>query len=72
MPCGGFLPLTFGWQALPFILLLAASLGLLAILAAMAIGRTVDGATRVPLGTFLAVAAVPGWWLSMLTTGAGA
>nr|WP_218036492.1 A24 family peptidase [Sphingobium sp. EM0848] len=62
----GALGAWFGWQALPFILLLAASLGLLAILAAMAVGRTVDGATRVPLGTFLAVAAVPGWWLSTL------
>ncbi|WP_150290293.1 prepilin peptidase [Sphingobium estronivorans] len=62
----GALGAWFGWQALPFILLLAASLGLLAILAAMAVGRPVNGATRVPLGTFLAVAAVPGWWLSVL------
>lgn len=66
----GALGAWFGWQALPFILLLAASLGLLAIVAAMALGRAVDGATRVPLGTFLAVAAVPGWWLAMLATGA--
>lgn len=68
----GALGAWFGWQALPFILLLAASLGLLAVLAAMAAGRAVDGATRVPLGTFLAAAAVPGWWLSVLATGAGA
>ena len=68
----GALGAWFGWQALPFILLLAASLGLLAVMAAMATGRAVDGATRVPLGTFLAVAAVPGWWLSVLATGAGA
>ncbi|UZW55511.1 prepilin peptidase [Sphingobium sp. JS3065] len=67
----GALGAWFGWQALPFILLLAASLGLLAILAAMAMGRAVHGATRVPLGSFLALAAVPGWWLSVLATGAG-
>lgn len=62
----GALGAWFGWQALPFILLLAASLGLIAVLAAMAMGRAVDGATRVPLGTFLAVAAVPGWWVATL------
>lgn len=65
----GALGAWFGWQALPFILLLAASLGLLAILAAMAAGRVVNAATRVPLGTFLALAAVPGWWLSLLAVG---
>ncbi|WP_313807292.1 A24 family peptidase [Sphingobium sp.] len=68
----GALGAWFGWQALPFILLLAASLGLLAILAAMAVGRSVDGGTRVPLGTFLAIAAVPGWALAALALGAGA
>ncbi|PJG49167.1 prepilin peptidase [Sphingobium sp. LB126] len=68
----GALGAWFGWQALPFIVLLAASLGLLAVLAAMAVGRAVDARTQVPLGTFLAVAAVPGWWLSVLGTGVGA
>jgi leader peptidase (prepilin peptidase)/N-methyltransferase len=62
----GALGAWFGWQALPFILLLAASLGLIAVLAAMALGRAVNGATRVPLGTFLALAAVPGWWAATL------
>nr|WP_245405642.1 A24 family peptidase [Sphingobium sp. Sx8-8] len=62
----GALGAWFGWQALPFILLLAASLGLMAVLAAMTLGRPVGGATRVPLGTFLCLAAVPGWWLSLL------
>lgn len=62
----GALGAWFGWQALPFILLLAASLGLIAVLAAMALGRTVNGATRVPLGTFLALAAVPGWLAATL------
>jgi leader peptidase (prepilin peptidase)/N-methyltransferase len=65
----GALGTWFGWQALPFILLLAASLGLVAVLAAMSLGRSVGGATRVPLGTFLCMAAVPGWWLSMLAVG---
>jgi leader peptidase (prepilin peptidase)/N-methyltransferase len=62
----GALGAWFGWQALPFILLLGASLGLIAVLAAMALGRAVNGATRVPLGTFLALAAVPGWWAATL------
>lgn len=65
----GALGAWFGWQALPFILLLAAGLGLVAVLAAMSLGRSVGGATRVPLGTFLCMAAVPGWWLSMLAVG---
>lgn len=67
----GALGAWFGWQALPFILLLAASIGLLAVLAAMAMamGRAVNGAMRVPLGTFLAAAAVPGWWIARLAVG---
>lgn len=65
----GALGAWFGWQALPFILLLAASLGLVAVLAAMSLGRPVGGATRVPLGTFLALAALPGWWLATLALG---
>lgn len=62
----GALGAWFGWQALPFILLLGASLGLMAVMAAIAAGRPVGGSTRLPLGTFLALAAVPGWWLSAL------
>ena len=49
----------------------AASVGLLAVLAAMATGGRVDGTTRVPLGTFLALAAVPGWWLATVLASAG-
>ena len=56
----------FGWQALPFILLMAAGIGLVAVLASVALGRKITAATRVPLGTCLAVAAFPGWWVSML------
>ena len=62
----GALGAWLGWQALPFILLIAACLGLAAVLAAVAAGRTVDRTTRVPLGTCLALAALPGWWVSVL------
>jgi leader peptidase (prepilin peptidase)/N-methyltransferase len=50
-----------GWQALPFILLIAASLGLAGALVALALGRAVQGQSRVPLGTLLAIATLPGW-----------
>ncbi len=65
----GALGAWFGWQALPFILLIGALLGLLSIAVAAAMGRSVGRMTRVPLGTFLAVAAVPGWWLSVMVRG---
>ncbi|WP_022681090.1 prepilin peptidase [Sphingobium bisphenolivorans] len=65
----GALGAWFGWQALPFILLLATTLGLLAVLGALATGRSIDGGTRVPLGTFLALAAVPGWWVAQMIVG---
>src|SRR3546814_3318605 len=45
----GALGAWFGWQALPFILLFAASLGLLLVFVSMAAGRVVEAATRVPL-----------------------
>lgn len=54
----GALGAWFGWQALPFILLIAAVAGLIVILVT---GRVRDRMARVPLGTFLALAAVPGW-----------
>ena len=50
-----------GWQALPFILLIASTLGLLGAIAATLLGRGVKATTRVPLGTLLAAAALPGW-----------
>lgn len=59
----GALGAWFGWQALPFILLIAASLGLVGVLVAMALGRAVQSSSRVPLGTLLAIAAMPGWLL---------
>lgn len=54
----GALGAWFGWQALPFILLIAAVAGLLVMLVT---GRAKDRLARVPLGTFLALAVVPGW-----------
>ncbi|EQB33044.1 prepilin peptidase [Sphingobium ummariense] len=60
----GALGAWFGWQALPFILLVASGTGLLAVLGAAMLGQGVRTSTRVPLGTFLALAAVPGWMLA--------
>ncbi len=57
----GALGAWFGWQALPFILLIAALAGLGVMLAT---GRAMAATARVPLGTFLALAAVPGWYLA--------
>lgn len=57
----GALGAWFGWQALPFILLIAALAGLGVMLAT---GRAKEATARVPLGTFLALAAIPGWYLA--------
>lgn len=54
----GALGAWFGWQALPFILLIAASTGLAVMLAT---GRAKDRTARAPLGTFLALATLPAW-----------
>lgn len=58
----------FGWQALPFTLLIASLVGLLAVLVGAMRGERVSGATQVPLGTFLCIAAVPGWMLMKVLT----
>jgi leader peptidase (prepilin peptidase) / N-methyltransferase len=54
----GALGAWMGWQALPFILLIASVTGLLVMLLT---GRAKAAGARVPLGTFLALAAVPAW-----------
>ena len=54
----GALGAWMGWQALPFILLIASATGLLVMLVT---GRAKAAGARVPLGTFLALAAVPAW-----------
>ena len=51
-----------GWQALPFILLCASMLGLVVMLTS---GRASHAAARAPLGTFLALAALPGWLIAV-------
>ncbi|MFZ4689272.1 MAG: prepilin peptidase [Polymorphobacter sp.] len=48
-----------GWTVLPFVLLLAALLGLLLVASDRLQGRMVTGQTRIPLGALLAVAAFP-------------
>lgn len=62
----GALGAWLGWQALPFILLVAATIGLIAVLVAMLTGRSVSATTRLPFGTLLALAAAPAWVISRL------
>ncbi len=57
----GALGAWMGWQALPFILLIASVLGLIVMLLT---GRATGRTARVPLGTFLALAALPGWMIA--------
>ncbi|WP_298398291.1 A24 family peptidase [Sphingobium sp.] len=52
----GALGAWLGWQALPFLLLIASLLGLAVMLVT---GRATQRTARVPLGTFLALAAAP-------------
>ena len=62
----------FGWQALPFVLLIASVVALLVVGIGAVRGARVDRMTKVPLGTFLCIAAVPGWWAMLMLTGVGA
>lgn len=57
----GAIGLWLGWQPLPFVLLGASGVGLVAVLAMMARGGAVTGTTRLPFGALLAVAALPVW-----------
>lgn len=50
-----------GWRVLPLILLIASVTALLAVGADAARGRRVTATRRLPLGSFLALAALPGW-----------
>jgi leader peptidase (prepilin peptidase)/N-methyltransferase len=54
-----------GWQALPTVLLGASLVGLAIFAAAWIRGRRVDGQTRMPLGTLMALAAWPTWLASL-------
>ncbi len=55
-----------GWQALPFVLLIASLTALLWVAGLRLAGRELDAATRVPLGTFLCIAVLPAWVLTGL------
>jgi leader peptidase (prepilin peptidase)/N-methyltransferase len=50
-----------GWQALPFVLLGASLLGLVAMLMMRVRGQRITAATRLPLGALMALAAWPIW-----------
>lgn len=52
-----------GWQLLPFVLLGASLAGLLWALILHLQGKAVDGATKLPFGTFLCLAVAPAAWL---------
>lgn len=60
----GAIGLWLGWQVLPVVLLVAASLGLGYALWSIGRGSKVGATTRLPFGTFLAVAAFATWALS--------
>lgn len=62
----GAIGLWLGWQMLPLVLLIASGTGLAIALILQRRGRTLDGATRFPLGTLLAGAAWPVALLSPL------
>ncbi len=57
----GAIGLWLGWQPLPFVLLGASGIGLVAVAVMMLRGRAVSATTRVPFGALLAVAAFPVW-----------
>lgn len=61
----GALGAWLGWQALPFLLLIAALIGLMTAIGARLAGRAVTATTQVPLGTCMALAALPAWVLSI-------
>ncbi|MFZ2998526.1 MAG: A24 family peptidase [Sphingobium sp.] len=58
----GALGAWLGWQALPFVLLIASLSGLIVMLVS---GRASDRLARAPLGTFMAIAAFPAWCLTL-------
>ena len=65
----GALGAWMGWQTLPLILLIASGTALMLAAWDMMKGRAVSRATQVPLGTFMAMAAIPAW---MVATALGA
>ncbi|MDX3908867.1 MAG: A24 family peptidase [Sphingobium sp.] len=61
-----------GWQALPFVLLIASLSALLVVGIGFVRGAKLDAKTQIPLGTFLCIAAVPGWLLMLILMNHGA
>lgn len=61
----GALGAWLGWQALPFLLLIAALVGLIVALGARLAGQAVGATTQAPLGTYMALAALPAWALEI-------
>lgn len=59
----GAIGLWLGWRALPFVLVAASAVGLLAVAVAALRGKRIAGDTRLPLGTLMALAAFPVWIL---------
>lgn len=57
----GAIGLWLGWQMLPLVLFGAAAAGLFWALILLATGRSLSGASRLPFGVFLALAAGGGW-----------
>ncbi len=60
----GAIGLWLGWEALPFVLLGASGVGLLAVALMVLRGKSVGATTQVPFGTLLAIAAFPVWVFS--------
>lgn len=57
----GAIGLWVGWAMLPFVLLGASTAGLLIVLGMIVARQPVGAATRLPLGSLLAIAAFPAW-----------
>lgn len=62
----GALGAWLGWQVLPLVLLIASLAALLTALLHALRGGEVTSTTHVPLGTFLAIAAIPAWMAGQL------
>jgi leader peptidase (prepilin peptidase)/N-methyltransferase len=65
----GAIGLWVGWAMLPFVLLLACTVGLGAVLTARLRGQTITATDYVPFGALMAIAAYP-VWLVMIAFGA--
>jgi len=62
----GALGAWFGWQALPFVLLIASLAAIIVVAIRTGRGETLSRSSAIPLGTFLCIAALPGWIVTRL------